>query len=96
VEVLVSLGSKSRSAIYAHLSPILGEEVTDEMLSNFPVRDLDEPVTKDYVRAEIASVRSEIADLRAAMEASFRRQTQWLLGAIGLATAVAGGIASLG
>ena len=48
------------------------------MLSQFPARDLDEPVTKEFVRAEIADVRaefavvrSEIADLRSEMHQGF-------------------------
>ena len=39
------------------------------MLSQFPARDLDEPVTKEFVRAEIADVRAEMADVRAEIEA---------------------------
>jgi hypothetical protein len=35
------------------------------LLSQFPSRDLDEPVTKEFVRAEIADVRAEIVDVRA-------------------------------
>jgi transcriptional regulator with XRE-family HTH domain len=56
--------------------------VTDEMLSNFPLRDLDEPVTKDFVRAEIAGVRSEIADVKTLIQSTARAQTRWLAGAV--------------
>jgi hypothetical protein len=30
------------------------------MLSFFPARDVDEPVTKDFLRAEISDLRTEI------------------------------------
>ncbi len=61
----MALSQKHRSSIYQHLTPILGEEEAEALLSHFPARDLDEPVTKEYVRAEIADVRAEIADVRA-------------------------------
>jgi hypothetical protein len=64
----VALSTRHRSSIFHTLSPILGEEEAEAMLSQFPARDLDEPVTKEFVHAEIADARSdlraEIADLR--------------------------------
>jgi hypothetical protein len=48
-----------------HLAPLVGEEEAEALLSQFPSRDLDEPVTKEFVRAEITEVRAEIAGLRA-------------------------------
>ncbi len=76
----MSLSQRSRSAIYAGLKDLVDEEAVEEMLSHFPVRDLDEPVTQGFVRAEIADVRAEIADvrveiaeLRAEMHQGFQR-----------------------
>lgn len=63
----MSLSQRSRSAIYTGLKDLVEEEAVEEMLSNFPVRDLDEPVTQGFVRAEVADVRAEIADVRAEM-----------------------------
>lgn len=60
----MALSAKHRSTIYERLSPMLGEEEVEALLSQFPSRDLDEPVTKDFVRAEIAEVRSELAGMR--------------------------------
>ncbi len=60
----MALSTRHRSSIFQALSPIIGEEEAEAMLSQFPARDLDEPVTKEFVRAEIADVRAEIADLR--------------------------------
>jgi hypothetical protein len=60
----VALNTRHRSSIFQALSPIIGEEEADAMLSQFPARDLDEPVTKEFVRAEIGDVRAEIAGLR--------------------------------
>lgn len=65
----MALSEKHRSSIYRTLSPMLGEEEAEALLSQFPARELDEPVTQEFVRAEIAGVRTEIADLRAEMRA---------------------------
>ena len=65
----MALSTRHRSSIFQTLSPILGEEEAEAMLSQFPARDLDEPVTKEFVRAELADTRAErraeIADVRA-------------------------------
>ena len=62
---------KHRSTIYQKLEPILGEEEAEALLSQFPARELDEPVTKEFVRAELADFRTEfraeIAELRVEM-----------------------------
>ena len=54
------LSQKHRSTIYEKLEPILGEEEAEALLSQFPARDLDEPVTREFVRAEIAELRVEM------------------------------------
>ena len=85
----MALSQKHRSSIYQRLSPMLGEEEAEALLSQFPSRDLDEPVTQGFVRAEIADVRAELAGMRteiAAVEArlteQLRQQTIWFLGAL--------------
>lgn len=64
----MALSTKHRSHIYERLAPMLGEEEADALLSQFPARDVDEPVTQAFVHAEIADLRgdlrSEIAELR--------------------------------
>ena len=84
---------KHRSSIYQRLEPILGEEEAEALLSQFPAQELDEPATKDFVRAEIAGVRTEIADLRAEMHQLINRQFVALVGTMvgiaGFALAIA-------
>ena len=63
----MALSQKHRSSLYQHLAPLVGEEAAEALLSQFPSRDLDEPVTKEFVRAEISDVRAEISGLRAEM-----------------------------
>lgn len=60
----MAISEKSRSALYQALSPIAGEEPVSEMLSYFPARDVEEPVTKEFLRAELAVIRTEMGDLR--------------------------------
>ena len=50
-------------------------------MSEFPSLETDELVTKQFLRAELAELRTEIAE-------SFHRQTVWLGGAIAGATAL--------
>jgi hypothetical protein len=66
------VSERSRTTIYQQFEPLLGEKVVGEMLSYFPARDVEEPATKEFVRAELA-------ELRAAMHDEFRRQLQWLV-----------------
>jgi hypothetical protein len=56
----MALSQKHRSNLYQHLAPLVGEEEAEALLSQFPSRDLDEPVTKEFVRAEIAGVRADV------------------------------------
>ncbi|MBK6310372.1 MAG: hypothetical protein IPF42_07220 [Candidatus Microthrix sp.] len=41
----MALTNKSRTAIYSGLTDIIDEDAVEEMLTNFPARDTDEPVT---------------------------------------------------
>ena len=64
----MSLSEKSRSALYLGLRNIVDEEALQEMLSHFPARDLDEPVTNDGLRASMADLRAELKGDMAALE----------------------------
>ena len=44
------------------------------MLSYFPARDADEPASKEFVRAEIADVKTAIERSRADLHRSLNRQ----------------------
>ncbi|MBL8777467.1 MAG: hypothetical protein JNK12_16110 [Acidimicrobiales bacterium] len=58
----MALKAKSRSTLFDKLSPIVGdEEVVDDLLAQFPARDIDEPITRDHMRAEFATFRGEVA-----------------------------------
>lgn len=59
----MSLTQKSRTEIYRALSELgTDPDAVEEFLSHFPSRDLDEPVTKEFHRAESATLRTEMAE----------------------------------
>jgi hypothetical protein len=63
MERIMSLSQKSRTAIYEALSRVgTDPAAVEEFLSHFPSQDLDEPVTKEFHRAETATLRAEMAD----------------------------------
>ena len=51
---------KHRSVIYAHFVEEVGEEAAQAMLDQFPVRDVDELVTKEYLAQQMAELRVEM------------------------------------
>jgi hypothetical protein len=75
----VALLEKHRTVIYAHFVEQVGEEAAEAMLAQFPSRDLDEPATKDFVAAQIAAVRADMAELRAELTDRIDAQTDRLM-----------------
>mgnify|MGYP001405741951 CR=1 FL=1 len=82
----MTLSEKSRSAIYQGLSTIIeDQEAVQEMLSQYPARDADELVTKDYLRAELAEFRAEMRgemaqfrmEIRSELHTELRRMMVW-------------------
>jgi hypothetical protein len=91
----VALSQKHRSSLYQHLASLVGEEEAEALLSEFPSRDLDEPVTKEFVRAEIAEVRAEMHAGFASMNERLRQQTIWIASATVVAVGIAAGLGRL-
>ena len=71
----MALSQKHRSSLNLSLSPVVGTEEAEALLDEFPANDRDLPASKDFVRAEIGALRSEMHSL-------FRRQTIWFCGAM--------------
>ena len=75
---------RSRHKLYETFTALIDDETAvQEMLSYFPARDVEEPVTKDLLRAElqteIGAVRVEIGDLRAEMHQTARATQTWII-----------------
>jgi len=68
----MALTEASRNVLYTRFLEFVDDEkAVSELLSYYPVRDIDEPTTRDLVittgaelRAEIAEVRTELAGVR--------------------------------
>ena len=56
----MALTHQHRVALYEGLSGIVDEEAVNEMLAYFPTRDGDEPINKDFLRAEMSDLRTEL------------------------------------
>ena len=72
----MALSEKARTEMFKYFaSTALGEEVTSEMLANFPILEFDTLVTKDFLRAEIGGLRldmhTEIGSVRSDMQTGF-------------------------
>lgn len=80
----MALLEKHRSVIYAHLVDHVGEEAAEAMLAQFPSRDLDEPVTKEFVALQIAELRAEMHQEIGALRAELHQQTERLMNRIQL------------
>ena len=79
----MALTEKSRSALYQGLSNVVDEEAVQEMLSYFPARDVEEPVTKDLLRAELSGMELRLNE-------KINRALVWSISAqVGTAIAIA-------
>ena len=59
----MALSAESRSTLFQTLSPLVGDKATEEMLSYFPARDVEEPVTKEHLDRRVAEVETKIVAL---------------------------------
>ncbi len=80
----MALTERSRHKLYETFTDLINDEkAVEEMLSYFPARDVEEPVTKDFLRAELQSeigaVRVEMGELRAEMLQLARTTQTWII-----------------
>ena len=61
----MALQERHRTRFYAHLVEHIDEETAEAVLGQFPARDLDEPVSREFVALQTAELRTEISALRA-------------------------------
>lgn len=77
----MALDARTRSSIYGKLVPVLGDEDANALMSEFPSVEADQLVTEQFLRAELAELRTELAE-------RFHQQTVWLVGTVAGAAAV--------
>jgi hypothetical protein len=59
----MALDARQRSSIYEKLVPILGDDDANALMTEFPSFEADELVTKQFLRAEMAGLRGDMASL---------------------------------
>ena len=88
----MTLDAAHRASIYEKLRPILGDEDANVLMSEFPSVEGHELVTKDFLRAELAQLRGEVAltrgELHSEMSSLETRLTVRLGSAIAASTAL--------
>jgi hypothetical protein len=81
-EHIIALTNKSRTAIYNALTDIIEEEALEEMLTNFPAREIDEPVTRDFLAAQMSDLRGEMTQMESRLQDRLAAQTRWMVAMI--------------
>ncbi len=54
------LNTRDRSVLFESLSKLADPEAVDAMLAHFPTREVDEPLTRDYLDSRLTEFREEI------------------------------------
>lgn len=76
----MALTTKHRTTIYQRLSPLIGEEEAGALIDEFPAAEHDELVTKQFLRAEMAELRSELRGEMAELRGELRGEMGALRG----------------
>lgn len=88
----MALDARHRSSLYLKFVPLIGEDDANALMSEFPASEAEEPVTKQFLRAELAAVRGETALLRGELRSELSeletRLTVRLGAALGVSTAI--------
>lgn len=60
----MALDARHRSSLYLKFVPLVGEEDANALMSEFPASEADELVTRQFLRAELATLREEMGLMR--------------------------------
>ena len=91
----MALDARTRSSNYESPAPVIGADNANALMSEFPSVEADELVTKQFLRAELALVRGEMAELRTGMAAMETRLTLRMGTGFAAMTAVLAALISL-
>ena len=84
----MALSEKSRSELYQALEGLAGPEAVEEMLSHFPARDVEEPVTREHLDRRFAEVQTSMAELRTEMNRLHNRLLIEVTAVVGVVAAL--------
>jgi len=88
----MALDARHRSSLYLKFVPLIGEDDANALMSEFPASEAEELVTKQFLRAELATLRGEMGlmrgELRSELAELENRLTVRLGAALGVSTAI--------
>lgn len=74
----MALQEKHRNTVYNAFVPLLGEEVTEAVLSHFPARDVEESVSREHLDRRFAEqnagIEAQLIAIRADIDQRFTEQ----------------------
>jgi hypothetical protein len=92
MSVTMALDARHRSSLYLKFVPLIGEDDANALMSEFPASEAEELVTKQFLRAELATLRGEMGlmrgELRSELAELENRLTVRLGAALGVSTAI--------
>ena len=78
----MALTASQRNTIYQNFAPILGGEVAEALLSQFPANELEIPATKDFVRAECIALKSDVVHEMGQLRSELKSEIAGLRGEV--------------
>jgi len=84
------LSQAHRRSIHTSLAPVLGDEETEALMSEFPASESDAPATKTDLTLLRSDMQKQLSDQRAYINDRFRQMTMWV--AVAIITAMIGGM----
>jgi hypothetical protein len=76
----MALDARTRSSLYGKFAEMLGDDDANALMSEFPSVEADELVTKQFLRAELGELRSELRGEMAELRSEVRGQMAELRG----------------
>jgi hypothetical protein len=56
----MAIDARTRMSLYTKLLPILGDEDTNALMSTYPAFEAEEYVSKEFLRAELATLENRV------------------------------------
>ncbi len=78
----MALTTQQRIHLYGKFKDVIGAEGADILIAQFPSGELDHPATHDFVRAECALLRTDMAEIRTELKGEIAQVRTELKGEI--------------
>ena len=88
----MALTTRQRTTLYTAIAAAIGTEEAGLLLDQFPAREGDELITRDFLAARLAEVRTEVAEVRTDIA---RMENRLYVAMVGIAVIAIGIITAL-